>query len=944
MDKHTYIGKRKVGSTDIVDFTDYQGIGHDPLYKRYESVNSIIRKAIKPDYAHFLAAPDYVITDDTINWYINEWVETPERLKSLDGEKLLKYTKIKDETISHYKSVINGLSGEELQVMACVLRYIDDEFIYCCDDKVYVLAWGMTPDKNKVISKGELVHEAPYLKKHKITFNPGEHGEFVSKLGANISLPEDTEISENDIPIINCFEGYEFSGWNPNPIGMKVMSDLAFTATYSKIKQEKLPPPLPIMFKCQFDAGDNGILQGESIVYKQDGERLQSCEIPLITPNKGYTFKGWNVNPSSMMIAEDVVFNAIYEKKLPWYKKLWLWLTGKGCLKWLLWLLLGLLLSSLILWLLQGCNGCTSGLLGCTSGLNGVAPIKKIVTADGDTIDDNGVATPIVIDNGQLPDAPSIVAPIRDENGTPIPIEREPGVPPIVANRLFLFLEDENDDIELFAVDFKNAYPEERYCIIGFDRQVKSLLIQVPENERDEIRSTINDKIPNHKFIVFDEEIYELNGRGFSETSNDPGWHISAVKAREGWRITRGDPSIIVAVIDDGIDASHPIFDDKIIKAYNVFTQNNQLGIGDGHGTHTAGLAVGSLEFLEKGSAGIAPDCKLMPVQVFDNKMCPLSALISGIMYAVHNDADVVNVSIGPSFNGLNQFPVDVQDQIAKTQFKNVEKLWQRVCRLATNKNSIIVFAAGNDDILSSIPPENRTESAIVVGAVDKRLYPTDFTNYGAISTDISAPGTDIYSSFPVKNFMSCDGTSMSAPIVSGTIALMKSIKRDITVQQAKNVLYRTGADVYGNMPPMVQVNLALEAVKNGDFNEPVQRALKPVPEFDLTQDDIPSSWVDPGQVDAATGAVILPLPIDESIGNVGDDRGSAGDRTNKDELIVGDGRDGSYPINETLPHPQKPTPVKENESDYEAIRRLIKIYKEKIVEWESQLPENKKQ
>ena len=228
-------------------------------------------------------------------------------------------------------------------------------------------------------------------------------------------------------------------------------------------------------------------------------------------------------------------------------------------------------------------------------------------------------------------------------------------------------------------------------------------------------------------------------------------------------------------------------------------------------------MAVGSLDFLNQGAAGIAPDCMLMPVQVIDNNMCPLSALVSGVMYSVHKGADVVNISIGPSFQGLNQLPVELQNQIAQTQFKNVEKLWNRVCKLASDKKTILVFAAGNDDILSSIPPENRSAVAITVGAADQKLYPTDFTNYGPC-TDISAPGKEIYSSFPNKDFRSCDGTSMAAPIVSGTVALMKSLKKDLTVEQARNVLYKTGCDVYGNMPPMVQVNLALEAVKKVIF------------------------------------------------------------------------------------------------------------------------------
>ena len=108
MDNHTFIGKRKVGSTEICDFTDYQGIGRDPLYKRYESVYSIVKKHINPSYAHFLAAPDYSANDDAVNWYIDEWTETPEILNNLQADKKSKYQRIKDETISHYREIIRG--------------------------------------------------------------------------------------------------------------------------------------------------------------------------------------------------------------------------------------------------------------------------------------------------------------------------------------------------------------------------------------------------------------------------------------------------------------------------------------------------------------------------------------------------------------------------------------------------------------------------------------------------------------------------------------------------------------------------------------------------------------------------------------------------------------------------------------------------------------------
>lgn len=280
-----------------------------------------------------------------------------------------------------------------------------------------------------------------------------------------------------------------------------------------------------------------------------------------------------------------------------------------------------------------------------------------------------------------------------------------------------------------------------------------------------------------------------------------------------------------------------------------------------------------------------------MPVQVFDNGRCPLSALVAGVMYALHHDADVVNISIGPSFKGLNVLPVGQQEEIAKSQFRNVATLWARVCKLAAQKKTILVFAAGNDDILTSIPPENRNESSIVVTAVDRRLYPTMFTNYGTCS-DISAPGKGIYSSFPSSGFRSFDGTSMAAPIVAGTIALMKSVRKDLTVEQARNVLFSTGADVYGWIPPMVLVDRALAATKKGDFRRR-NRAGRSVPE----------------DVDVHLHSGRIPA-------------------------------DGSHNAEiEEVPAPAQKTPAVE--TDYEAIRKKINEYKKKIEELEKLLPNN---
>ena len=129
------------------------------------------------------------------------------------------------------------------------------------------------------------------------------------------------------------------------------------------------------------------------------------------------------------------------------------------------------------------------------------------------------------------------------------------------------------------------------------------------------------------------------------------------------------------------------------------------------------------------------------------------------------------------------------------------------------------------------------------------------------------------------------------ASIVTGTIALMKSLKKDITVAQARNVLYKTGADVYGYIPPMVLVDKALMAVKNGDFSEPTEQKIKPVPEGEG----------------------------DESAAN------------------------RQQPIVDTPPSANTDTPTSQgNETDYDAIRRKIAEYKQKIEELERLLPQKR--
>lgn len=976
MADHSLYGKQNLCYTEVTDFTDFQGIGRDPMYKRFDSVYSVINKNIPEQYKDFLAHPIYSAEDDQIQWYVKDWAETPKRYNQLDGDELSKYRAIKEQTVKVYSDTINSLKGEDRSILVGAMKYIDDDFIFCYDGKVVVVAWGMVPDSNQHTVKGTVIHNLKVQNKRKVRFDAGEHGSFKTKLDGILDREDGSVLTHHDIPTVIPSDGYEFLGWDSDPTGMRITKDIVFHALYKELPKTADPEPiidkvrvefysdyrgsligdsvlfvekgstltsnqipsvqsndgylfdgwdkptdLPIdnniVFNasfsekniyCRFEAGEYGSLTGTSSFTFPYGTYFKQADIPNVTPKKGYVFTGWDKSPVDYLLKEDTVFTAQYEKELiaPWYKKLWGWLTGKGCLKWLLWFLLALLLIFLLSQLLRGCVGGGAG-IDRDKDRDKVNRSDQIDTPDGRKIDDNGPIKGIVGDDGNLPDN-NIVAPIVGGDGTTPPIEQNPGAPDIVGDRLNIYFEDEDIDLNQFAEDLISALPANSCEIIGVDHNVPMIQIKVPSSSRDRIRESLPSSLPQYKFFVVDESIFTIVGH-ISEETQDPGWHLRAINLKEGWKYTKGSSNIVVAVVDDGIDGTHDILKGRFYKPYNVFTQNNHLSNGEGHGTHVAGLAVGSDKYFDKGVSGVAPKCLLMPVQVFDNGVCTFSSVTSGIMYAIHQGAHVVNVSIGPNFRGLDILPITDQDMIAKTQFKNEERVWRRIIQVANKKNVIIVFAVGNDNILANIPPENRTNSTVNVAAISRELKETDFTNYGQ-GSNISAPGKGILSSVPDNQYAMFDGTSMAAPIVSGTVALMKSMKPDVPISDVLTILQRTGKPVSNYVPPMVQVNRALEMLKTG------------IPPTEVPGRDSPNDGSKNEAPNNGTGNDSNNGPVNtESPSPVSPETGG--------------------PNTGISDSPSNPASDINDGTDYDAIRRMIEFYKQKISELEKLLPEN---
>lgn len=414
----------------------------------------------------------------------------------------------------------------------------------------------------------------------------------------------------------------------------------------------------------------------------------------------------------------------------------------------------------------------------------------------------------------------------------------------IDGSKIDVILEDISEsNFNNFARQLKQLYPGDNVKIGYYNPEAGLIQIIVNPSERENIKDNIRSNITDIEYKLFDDVIF--NQTSSASSYNDPAfksqrqsWHFAPIQAYEAWDITKGSDDIVVAVIDSYIDITHPELKGRIVKPYSVerksrnvlppsrpYSFNRDEDAPIFHGTHVAALAVGALDN-GAGAAGLAPNCKLMPISLGQDMSSV--AILEGLLYAINQGADVVNLSIGTYFpEGMDKTPVDEQMEYIRNVGKYQEDVWDYVFDLADKKNCTIVWAAGNCNVLSGMDETKRGENTIRVSAVDQNLKKADFSNYGNYASqgvnfsDISAPGVDIYSAGPANGYGFCPGTSMAAPIVTGAVALMKSVNPNLTNSQIIDILNKTGktVDREGHIGKLIQVRDALEQAANGVAN-----------------------------------------------------------------------------------------------------------------------------
>lgn len=231
-------------------------------------------------------------------------------------------------------------------------------------------------------------------------------------------------------------------------------------------------------------------------------------------------------------------------------------------------------------------------------------------------------------------------------------------------------------------------------------------------------------------------------------------------------QISLKDTDVTVAIIDSGVDYTHPLLANRMLAGYDFVDNDTDPMDEHYHGTHVAGIVAASTN----------ENVKIMPIRALDEKGNGYDSNIAkGIYYAVDNGATIINMS----FQGTNY----------STYLANA-------IDYALRHNVLLVASSGNEGANTANYYPASEQKIIVVSATNKSDNIASFSNIGD-SIDISAPGVEILSSIPGSKYGVASGTSMAAPYVTGIVAMLK-VDNPARTNEELELLLKTYVDDKG--------------------------------------------------------------------------------------------------------------------------------------------------
>ncbi|MEV8595818.1 S8 family serine peptidase [Streptomyces sp. NPDC052012] len=297
---------------------------------------------------------------------------------------------------------------------------------------------------------------------------------------------------------------------------------------------------------------------------------------------------------------------------------------------------------------------------------------------------------------------------------------------------------------------------------------------------------------------------------------------VAQIGTPKAWAAGYDGKGVKIAVLDTGVDATHPDLKNQVLAAKN-FTSAPDAGDKVGHGTHVASIAAGTGAKSGGKYKGVAPGAKILNGKVLDDSgFGDDSGILAGMEWAAAQGADVVNMSLGGG------------------DTPEVDPLEAAVNKLSADKGVLFAIAAGNSGP-ESIGSPGSADAALTVGAVDGKDRLADFSSTGprlgdgAIKPDVTAPGVDITAASAKGNdiakevgekpagYMTISGTSMATPHVAGAAAILKQQHPKWTYTELKSAL--TASTKGGTYTPFEQGSGRIQvdkAIKQTVIADPV--------------------------------------------------------------------------------------------------------------------------
>ena len=253
----------------------------------------------------------------------------------------------------------------------------------------------------------------------------------------------------------------------------------------------------------------------------------------------------------------------------------------------------------------------------------------------------------------------------------------------------------------------------------------------------------------------------------------------------DAWKQSTGS-GVTVAVIDTGVDGTHPDLVDNVLEGYDASGEGSPngwqgLGVEPMHGTEVASLIAGhghNVSGIPKiagqpgkpaGVIGVAPDAKILPISLnmVSNAEKSIDEQIpTAVRYAVDHGAQVINLSIGSN----------------KTTWP---KSWDDAFAYAEEKGVVVVASAGNRGSgITQVGAPATIPGVLTVGGVDRQREASKGSSTQGISIGVTAPSNDMIAAAPGNKYMIWSGSSASAPLVSGLAALIKSKYPNLSAAQ----------------------------------------------------------------------------------------------------------------------------------------------------------------